>query len=183
MTTTPHYGIDEHRHRFALWAAARAAQRGLRGGSNAALANAIETCGIVEVVRAPATTWPGTASTFDDVHVRWCENAIAKLGARGVATTFGRAAKLIAIYLKTAVVSAGFQDSPFAQILHPPIDDILLRALAKDSTFTNTSRQLWRQIRWTQLDRDSYVDLIRSLRAERLDTPAFWMIERFWRVT
>jgi hypothetical protein len=183
MPTTQHYTIDEHRHRFALWAAARAAQRGLKGGSNAALASALEKCGVVDVVRAPAATWPGAPAAFDAVHEQWCIRVVAELEARGVATSFGRAAKLIAIYLKTVVVAAGFHDSALARTLHPPIDDILLSALASDPTFTKPSRQLWKQTRWTRLDRNSYAELIRSLRGERLDTPAFWMIERYWRVT
>ena len=98
------------------------------------------------------------------------------------AATFGRAAKLIAIYLKSMVVLAGRHETPLGRTLHPPIDSILLTALAddEDAGFRDASRQLWRRTRWTKLDETDYAEIIQSMRTERLDDP-FWGIERYWK--
>ena len=39
----PPYDLFTHRHRFAAWCAARAAQRGFKGGTNALLAEVFES--------------------------------------------------------------------------------------------------------------------------------------------
>jgi hypothetical protein len=177
----PPYDIHEHRHRFAVWAASRAAQRGLKGGHNVELGRALEACGVALVVRTPSS-WPGTAKAFDAAHLRWCRSIVAALSASGTPhATFGRAAKLVAVYLKTMIVIAGYHDTPFGCILHPPIDGILLRHLASDSQFDGQLRRRWKRTRWTQLDEPSYASLVGEFRRVKLDQPAFWAIERNWR--
>ena len=93
---------------------------------------------------------------------------------------YGRAAKLIAIYLKVLVVAGGHAGSPFAERLHPPVDNELLKALSRDRGFPREWRTNWRAIAWTRLDEDGYFALIESFRAAGLDRPAFWRIERYW---
>jgi hypothetical protein len=46
------YDLVEHRHRFSVWAAARAAQRGLKGGRIEVLRDALEQSGVVEFAKA-----------------------------------------------------------------------------------------------------------------------------------
>lgn len=166
----------EHRHRFAAWAAARAAQRGFV--DSAKLIGALEQCGLREVVREPAT-WPQGAAEFDEAHVRWCERILVTLNAKP--THHGRAAKLISIYLKAMVITGGHHGSEFAKVIHPPIDRLLLQALSKDERFGAGNRALWRAAAWTTFDARAYLHLIGTLRGEGLDRPAFWMIERYWR--
>lgn len=43
--------------------------------------------------------------------------------------SFGRAAKLIAIYLKTTIVLSGAENTTLGRVIHPPIDSILLKAM------------------------------------------------------
>ena len=176
------YTLFEHRHRFASWAAARAAQRKLT--SVPRLVDALESCGVVEVVGGDQSTWPLDAASFDSAHAGWCRRAVQRLHDKGVAAArYGHAAKLIAIYLKAMVVNGGYEDSAFARIAHPPVDSILLKNLAADGRFTGASRSLWRNTRWTQLDEAAYLKLITSFREAGLDQPAFWRIEEHWNPT
>jgi hypothetical protein len=176
---SPAYTIDEHRHRFAVWAAGRAAQRGLSGGSNAVLAKAVEICGVREAVQAHSA-WSSDSAEFDRVHATWCNAILAHLKKSEVAgASFGRAAKLIAIYLKTMVLISGSEDTKLGQVIHPPIDGILLRAMAADLAFDKASRRHWRKTVWTKLDQGEYSKLIESLRRASCAQP-FWMLERYW---
>lgn len=100
-----------------------------------------------------------------------------------VDATYGHAAKAVAIYLKSMVVNAGFEDTDFAGNLHPPVDSILLKTLAGASKFSRESRQLWGSTTWTDLDEPAYFRLIESFRREDLDSPAFWFVERYWALT
>lgn len=45
------YEIFEHKHKFSVWAAARATQRGFTNVDN--LKEALEDCGIVEFIKDP----------------------------------------------------------------------------------------------------------------------------------
>ncbi|HEY4362510.1 MAG TPA: hypothetical protein VGN17_16175 [Bryobacteraceae bacterium] len=67
------YDIFEHRHRFSVWAAARAAQRGFT--TVAHLRDALEQSGVVEFV-AIETNAATDARTFDQVHREWCRSII-----------------------------------------------------------------------------------------------------------
>ncbi len=184
MTTSAEaYSLEDHHHRFAAWAAARAAQRGLAGGSHALLVAAIEVCGVAEILRNRADLDPGwTAQKFDRAHTAWRRSIVDHLHRNGVkSATFGRAAKLIAIYLKSTVVLSGGHDTALGRVLHPPIDAVLLRVLAADDlNFSVENRRFWRSTRWTSLEEEGYRELIASFREEGLDQPAFWMIERYW---
>ena len=120
---------------------------------------------------------------FDMLHRQWCRAVINFLEEGGVSNvTFGRAAKLIAVYLKTvAVLGPGFRTA-FASIAHPPIDAILLRKLAA-SDVNSAYKSKWAKIKWTKLNEVQYYELILELRqALAVDEP-FWMLERYWTVT
>lgn len=177
----PEPGIDiiEHRHRLGVWASARAAQRGWLGATVFLIRKTVEQCGVLETVRDPGR-WPGTAEQFDAVHKTWVDSTQSYLQRNGLEATFGRCAKVIAIYLKVTVITAGYHDAPFARVIHPPIDEILLKSLARDDRFPAPARRLWRRTKWTKLDATRYAELIESFRAVKLDMPVFWMIERYW---
>ena len=67
---------------------------------------------------------------------------MATLDERGVEdVTFGKAAKLLAIYLKSMIIVGGHHESPFARVAAPPIDEILLRRLAADHSFDRKHRR------------------------------------------
>src|SRR5467141_2609385 len=122
------YQISEHRHRFSVWAAARATQRGFCDVGS--LRKALEACGVREFLARP-NFGDIDESGFDAIHRQWCRKIMASLRkARICDVTFGRAAKLIAMYLKSEVVLGPGSGTAFAHVAHPPIDGILLRKLA-----------------------------------------------------
>ena len=107
---------------------------------------------------------------------------MATLDEQGVEdVTFGRAAKLVAIYLKSMIIVGGHHESPFARVAAPPIDEILLKSLAADHSFDRKHWRLWRTTKWTKMTTEEHAAIISSFRSEGLDRPVFWMIERYWK--
>jgi hypothetical protein len=175
------YDAFEHRHRFSAWAAARAAQRGF--ASVVVLRDALQGSGIVEFVRNPATL-NCDATGFDAHHRRLCTKIISLLLRQVRAeVSYGRAAKLVAVYLKSMFVLGPAGSSSVACVAHPPIDSILLRNLAASDKGTAKSRARWRTTRWTRLDRRAYFRLIGELRKILPPGAPFWTLEQYWTVT
>ena len=181
MAASNVYSLEEHSHRFAAWCAARAATRKLRGATNGAIRQALEASELPGLLAADPASWPRTTDEFEALHARWCSQIVQALNEAGVdGATYGRAAKVVAIYLKTRVVCGGQASSDLGRLAHPPIDSILLKALAKEVGFSPAARKLWRETRWTQLDAAGYSEVIASLRSEGLDGDGFGRVERWW---
>lgn len=173
------YSAFDHRHEFSAWAAARAVQRRFLNGSSTLLREAIDQCGVREVLSAP--NWPATVEVVDDLHRTWCRSMLVFWHRRRLTATYGRAAKLLGVYLKSMVVIGPDHETPFARLAHPPIDRILLRSLSRSAAYSAEHRRLWRLTDWTHLDEVKYFALVASFRTEGLDRPAFWHLERFWK--
>lgn len=97
--------------------------------------------------------------------------------------TYGRLAKIIAVYLKATVIMAGFHDTIFARVIHPPVDSILLQTLSsclRDSTAAKDHLKTWKAVRWTQLDEHHYFELIESLRSVLPRETPLWKLEQYW---
>jgi hypothetical protein len=168
-----------HRHNFSAWAAARAAQRGVPV-TVPEIANAIEHSGLESAV-ANTRSYPLTSEDFDSFHRRYAREIINLLKAEGVGSvTYGRAAKIIAIYLKSMVVIGPLCDTRFACVIHPPLDRILLRSLAHRDGLPKGLKQKCETVNWTELSENEYFDLIQGFRQAGLDKPAFWMLEQHW---
>ncbi len=175
------YTAQLHNHRYAAWCSARAAGRGLAGSTNTAIRNALERSDLPSALSGPSSSWPSTPDGFDETHQHWCEQILGALLQAGISkATFGRAAKIVAIYLKTRVVCGGGVDGPLRQFAHPPIDRVLLQALAKETSFSKSHRSLWRHTNWTELNAESYAKIIQSLRNEGLERGGFWRVEKWW---
>ncbi len=82
------YNLSEHRHRFSVWAAARAAQRGFTTIDN--LRDALELTDIRTFLEGRVAE-PISSEQFMD--------GLTEAGVQNV--SFGRAAKLVAVYLKS----------------------------------------------------------------------------------
>jgi hypothetical protein len=181
---TMSYEIDKHRHHFSVWAAARATQRGFSADVGT-LRKALETCGIVEFLKAEVRDEINTAR-FDELHRKWCMAIISTLktanGGSIRDVKFGRATKLIAVYIKCVVVLGPHSETAFARIAHPPIDGILLRNLARSDVNAKHKRE-WAKTTWTTLSDAQYYDLINQLRQVLDADEPFWKLERFWTVT
>lgn len=175
------YDLDQHRHRFAVWAAARAAQRGFT--SVTLLRDALEGCGVVEFV-STADLAKFAPDDFDSVHRTWCTRVVEALNGASISNvTFGRAAKLVAVYLKSAVILGAGSNTAFAHVAHPPIDSILLRNLVACPKVQSEYKPLWRRIKWTKLDEAAYYDLVPQIRQVVGTEVPFWKLERYWTLT
>jgi hypothetical protein len=120
---------------------------------------------------------------FDELHRRWCLSICASLADRGLSretVTYGRAAKLVAVYLKAIVMMGDRCGSRFARHMHPPIDRTLLQGLATSKAITSSHQPAWRSISWTQLNRASYDELVDQLREVIPADKPFWTIEEYW---
>jgi hypothetical protein len=106
---------------------------------------------------------------------------LIKAGIKNV--TFGRAAKLIGIYLKGMVVLGSGYGSSLSRVAHPPIDSILLSKLARSPEVVSAHKAGWARVRWTQLDEGAYYRLIGQLRAALSPDAPFWILEQYWTVT
>ena len=97
--------------------------------------------------------------------------------------TFGHAAKLLAMYLKSMVTLGPASETSFARVAHPPIDSISLAAISSSDEIPCEHRHAWAKIEWTQLDEAAYYRLIGELRPCAGANEPFWKLERFWTVT
>ena len=174
------YTIEEHRHNFSAWAAARAAQRGFTDVNN--LKRALEGCGVREFLQ---NTQAGDTSfkQYHDLHSNWCNSVMEYLESLGLeSVTFGRAAKLIAIYVKSMVVIRD-ETSSLAINALPPIDGVLLKNISKDRTLEKDFRKKCANIKWTQLDENEYNQLIEDLKKYIILDQPMWSLEHYWTVT
>lgn len=175
------YDLFEHRHRFSLWAAARAAQRGFTTVEN--LRDALENCGIANFLRNPDAL-NTDESKFEKHHKIWCRLIVGFLKNRNIdKVTYGRAAKLVAVYLKSMIIIGPYAGTLLSSVAHLPVDRILLQNLSRAAEIHSQHKRTWRTINWTELDEPSYYDLISQLRSCLRDGEPFWSLEKFWTVT
>lgn len=174
------YTIEQHRHNFSVWAAARAAQRGFTAVKN--LRNALESSGVREFLQQ--TDAKNTAyKKYCDLHSLWCNNIMEYLESLGLEdVTFGRAAKLVAIYMKSMVIIRD-ETSNLAMNALPPIDGVLLKNISKDKTLESNFRKKCANIKWTQLNENEYYQLIDGLKEYIILDQPMWSLEHYWTVT
>lgn len=163
------YTFEEHIHNFAVWTAARAVGRNFTGTSSIKLS--IEASGLRKFAAKPISI---SRVEFDELHRHWSCQLIKKLQPIvGNEATYGRAAKIIAIYLKTSVILSNKEITKAIDFIHPPIDAILLNSIAKKRDIPEL-----KNVRWTKLNEKEYWDLVDKLRAA---IGSFdWRLEYYW---
>lgn len=164
------YTFADHIHNYSIWTASRAVQRGWKGSNTINIKKAIESTELKDIESNIHNLNP---SDFDNFHRHIAHKIIDSFKVMGIITSYGRAAKIIAIYLKTSIVIHDSGISPISKLAHPPIDNILLTKL--DSMYPKFG---FKGIKWTQLTEEKYFSIIYNLRTLNLD--AFWKIEEFW---
>jgi hypothetical protein len=92
--------------------------------------------------------------------------------------SYGRAAKLLAVYLKSMIIVQD-NSSGLSDVAHPPIDRIILQNISKDKNINHPHKQDWKYTNWTQLDEPSYKQLIADFR-QVLEGKPFWYIDKYW---
>lgn len=179
LGTDSDYSIGEHSHRFAVWAAARAASVKNYRFSVSAGKYLLEEVGFSGNILSPDEL-PGP-DLIDDIHYAWRTNMIRAAKTLNMSITHGIAAKLINVYFKARFVSGPTAYHPNVAALHPPIDSVLLKELALQKL--GGSSQPWRTAQkraWSNFTSTEYEDIIAHLRAHLNGRP-MWSIEKYWR--
>lgn len=161
------YTFNEHRHRFAIWTAARAVQRGFC--TTPTIQTAINASGLRQFVESDGKL---TTQEFESLHRRWANELIDAFEIQNIICSYGRAAKIIAIYLKTSLILCNQGSCHKSELIHPPIDSILLENL-----YTKKKIKELRSIKWTGLEEDDYWNLISLLKKH---VSVDWRLERYW---
>lgn len=169
----------EHRHRYAAWAAARAASTKTCRFTVETGKRIIESIGLPSLLAHPDLLPP--SDEMDFVHSQWRESAIASAISFGlVGFGHGVAAKLINVYLKGAFVCGGADAHERVIALHPPIDSLLLEELYKNDV--GGQRKTWAMAkarRWSKFNAEQYQEVIDSIRISMAGR-ALWLIEEHW---
>jgi hypothetical protein len=173
------YSHFRHRHNFAVWCAARAVQRGF--AKTPVLKEALERSGIVCFIKQYEDETI-SQEKFDQLHAEWCDSILQTWQEKNVkGISYGRAAKLIAVYIKSMVV-VNNGESNLSRVAHPPIDRMILQNISKDKLIIHPNRPNWRAINWTELDKTQYLILICDFRNVLQEKP-FWHLEQYWTIT
>lgn len=175
------YSMALHQHRFAAWAAARAASVVGRRFRVEVCAAWLEQSGFGASFGhgdLPAPT------EVNQTHRVWRREIIgvARRNADFV-LTHGQAAKIINCYLKARFVTAQYEADPKVSALHPPIDRLLLDGvLGADVRDQGAESKIIRSLRsvgWSKWESGQYECVITILSKVVGDQP-FWTIEDHW---
>jgi hypothetical protein len=114
---------------------------------------------------------------FDTFHKSCASKIIDSFKNQGIENvSYGRAAKIIAIYLKTTVVLCNKASCSKSDVIHPPVDRILLQNLSK----TEPGLKELADKNWTMLDLEKYWQIVELIRSQ---FGSFnWRLEYFWEV-
>jgi hypothetical protein len=170
------YDYAEHSHRFAAWAASRAAQRRVPGLTVQVGTKLIDLSGLPKNLEANGLAQ--SAEAFDALHQIWCTSIINAAKGMKIRLTYGVAAKLVNVYLKVRAVSGIQAPIKGSEFVHPPIDGILLRRLSRQAI---GGRRDWHSAPWTQLNQHQYAALVSQIR-QALDSAPLWQIEEHWKI-
>ncbi len=173
------YSIEEHKHRFATWAAGRAANvNGCRFTVKQGK-QILETANLNEVARS-IDNLP-QPNNFDTQHREWRNSIIQAAQQLQLPFTHGVAAKLINIYLKSIFVCSGSHEDPRVKAIHPPIDSVLLDALYNQNIGGRFNEwQSARRARWSKLNSEQYENVICAIRQTIPVGNGLWKIEKHW---
>ncbi len=167
------YNFSQHLHNYSVWTAARASQRGWKNAKTPLIKRAIDNSDLIIFHTLKEINSP---EKFDIFHRDTAYKIITSLSNSGIEASYGRAAKIISIYLKTSIIISESGVGMFSKIIHPPIDDILLKNLNK----ANKTLGL-KGIKWTKLSEKEYFEVIKKLRT--LVFESFWELEKYWTLT
>jgi len=184
------YTIEEHKHRFAAWAASLAASvPGCRFTVEQGR-NILEAAGFNNLVHPDDLPLP---HMVDVTHRCWREKVRYHADQLyNLDFTHGVAAKLINVYLKAVFTCGGFHDDCRVKNLHPPIDRGMLTNLADH--FANhlaepnvgglvDALNEARDRGWANFDSEHYENVIMHIReALRVlgEYSRLWKIEEYW---
>jgi hypothetical protein len=195
----PPYSMLEHRHRLAVWVAGRAYSRKGSGHTMEVAQALIENSGLSAIASPDDLPEPGEIDAFIHSRIEAVIRASVdipqhkhwKTGElRSLECTYGRAQKLVNMYLKSKIICVDFaSDIERLSALHPPLDDQLLTAIDsnKDHCPPETKARFkgeWANARrlgtkWTKFNQATYDAYIKAIRTFLAGRP-MWQIEYLW---
>jgi hypothetical protein len=165
------YSFSQHKHNYAVWTAARAVQR--RFTSTAKIQKAINASDLQQFAESNDSI---TDADFEAFHRTCANQTIDALNAEGITNaSYGRAAKIISIYLKTSVILPNLGKCKRSGIIHPPIDSILLNNLSEATNNKNIKSKPW-----TKLSESDYWALVAEIKA--IPKLFNWTLEEYWQL-
>lgn len=172
------YTFEEHIHRYAVWTAARAVNRDF--AKTEVIRSAIEKSKMLrEYLNNPVPD----ASAYQFWHSKCAKQLIKAFKSSGITCSYGRAAKIIAIYLKTALILPRRGRGPECKAIFPPIDSILLKAFVSDEDITKEiskeDMDYLKKVAWTKIEDEDYSKL-RKIISKYADYD--WTLEKYWKV-
>ena len=165
------YSFQDHLHNYATWTAARAVQRNFTNTKNIKIA--IDKSKLKDFSELQNCNTPEDFENFHRECTKEITNIFIKQGIPQDKSTYGRAAKIIAIYLKTAIIIPSGGNGIISQLIHPPID----RVLSVNFSRKNNIKRLCEK-GWTSLNEDDYWKLCERIKQEGFDLN--WTLEKYW---
>jgi hypothetical protein len=163
------YDIYEHKHRFSIWTAARAVQRSFTTTLNISLV--INNTNLRDFAESKIKI--NSQEEFDSLQRFWSNLIIDEFNKLEIDASYGRAAKMVAVYLKTSIIIGAKPTDPTINFIHPPIDRIILKNLSTIKAFKE-----FRKLNWTKLDEQSYWQVVDTIRKEL--NMFNWKLELSW---
>lgn len=158
---------------FAIWTAATAAKSSARQGKyikGTTIKRTFATADIEEIATDSGLTkltvqeiGKYSMEEYDDLHTEMCESIMRHAMKRNISLTYGIAAKIVNVYIKTISINLGKNEYPVLRYIHPPVDRRILTNIG--AAFKNSP--FWRKNSkkaWTKLSKDEYMDIINSMR-------------------
>ncbi len=174
------YSIEEYKHRFASWAAARGASV-INNRFKVEIGKLIlEDAGLKNIANS-INNLP-SYDDFDKYHKEWRISVINVAKNYNLDFTHGVAAKLINLYLKSIYVCGESINDPRIKNIHPPIDSLLLDELYKQDI--GQQKIIWqkaKKAKWSKFTSDEYEEVIKAIKKSTPVNFGLWEIEQYWR--
>ena len=179
------FDIKNHKHKFAVWAAGRAASVKDQRFSVESAKKLIDHINLQEYIDKPDSL----TDNFDTIHDTWCKSLIEKSveifdkKVQLKKIKYGVAAKLINVYLKTILVCGRYHEHEKVKMIHPPIDRLLFKGLAKCNV--GGLKGFWKEHLkkgkgWSQFDEKAYKEVIEKIKECTASDSGLYTIEHFW---
>jgi hypothetical protein len=173
------YTIEEHIHRYGKWTAARAASSGRF--SNLEISACIDQVRLrqrLERLKKQEISHKQYENWFIQIvsELQACLQSIANTTTRKRNASFGIAAKVVSIYLKTAEILPSKGLSNVSEVAYPPIDSVLLIKLNRKFKLELKSTA------WSKFDKEDYTEVLQKLRKINLEIGG-WQLEEWWDIS
>ena len=164
--------MEEHVHRYSCWTAARAASISRFSNNEISqfilennLQNALGEIKKEEITSAQYKEWFVRQTDVMETSMKNYVESREEKPFRNI--SFGIAAKVVSIYVKTSEIISSGGLSPISKVAIPPVDSYLLKGLKIKSK------------PWSTLNKEEYMTLVNDLE-DRVQGQPFWKLEFYW---